>query len=542
MISIRTADAAASGSLAASATPRTKARRSQSISLQTRIALTMTLLAALMLVIGALGLSGAYRANRANRDTYENKLAATIHIGEAELSIARTRLVLGGVTAQGGAARAQEQIKRASEYFRQSDAAWRRFVDGVHEPNEAPLIDAATQRRNALRDAMNAFIDALKDNDQDKATKIGIVQLSPLFNDMNVANDQLKRALYENAKRSYLAAENYFNLFVAGSSALIALGILAAVFSWASLRRAIMKPLADTLAHFEAMASGDLRRDIATSRGDEMGLLLRGLRAMQTQLSHTVMTVRRSCESIGKATREIAAGTLDLSSRTEEQAASLEETAASMTELTATVRQNVDQAQQARMLADEASLAAKHGSATIDQMNSTMLRIDGSSRRIADITQVIEGIAFQTNILALNAAVEAARAGQHGRGFAVVAAEVRALAQHASTASKEIGGLISDSVGAIVDGTALAADATHAMNNVLTAAQRFSTMMTGIVDAAEQQRSGIEQLDAAIGLMDSITQQNAALVEQASAAAQTLDQQSLELGRQVAVFRVMGSD
>jgi methyl-accepting chemotaxis protein-1 (serine sensor receptor) len=517
---------------------RNAARHRRTFSLQARIALTVALLAALMLAIGGFGLQGGYQANRANRDTYQNKLAATMHIGAAELLIARMRLVLGAATANVDDAVTQRQIARATEYLAQSDDAWRRFVGQPHEPGEAPLIDAANQRREALRDTMLAFMDALKKGERAAADRIGTVQLSPLFNDLSTADEALKRTLFTNAQHRYEEAEQYFRTFLIASAALIAIGLLAAVVGWITLRRAIMRPLDDALGHFNAIASGDLARRIETHRADEMGQLLAGLQTMQTQLSKTVTAVRDSCDAIGTATREIAAGTLDLSTRTEEQAASLEETAASMSELTATVKQNADHAQQARGLADDASTAAQGSNAVIGRMTGTMSRIDISSRKIADITGIIDGIAFQTNILALNAAVEAARAGEHGRGFAVVAAEVRALAQHSSSAAKQIGELIADSVSAAADGTALVTEAEQAMQQVLSTVQRFALVMNEIVAAALEQRTGIEQVDTAISLMDSITQQNAALVEQASAAAQALDQQSQDLARQVAVFSV----
>jgi methyl-accepting chemotaxis protein-1 (serine sensor receptor) len=514
------------------------APRRRALSLQARIALTVGLLAGLMLVIGGLGLQGSYHANRANRDTYQNKLAAAMHIGDAELMIARTRMVLGGATSNVDAATAQRLIARATDYFRASDEAWHRFVTQPHESGEAPLIEAADQRREALRSAMLAFIDALKADDRAGAEKIGTVQLSPLFNDMSSADEQLKHTLYMNAQHRYEEAEQYFSRFVAVSGALIAFGVLAAVLSWFTLRRAIMNPLRGALGHFNAIAAGDLSSHIESGRADEMGQLLGGLHTMQAQLAHTVTAVRESCDAIGTATREIAAGTLDLSARTEEQAASLEQTAASMSELTATVKQNAEHAQQARELASDASSAAQDSSAVIGRMTGTMSRIDVSSRKIADITGIIEGIAFQTNILALNAAVEAARAGEHGRGFAVVASEVRALAQHSSAAAKQIGELIADSVSAAADGNGLVNEAEQAMRQVLSRVERFAVMMREIVAAALEQRTGIEQVDSAISLMDSITQQNAALVEQASAAAQALDQQSQQLGRQVAVFSV----
>ena len=527
------ASPAAAGARLAPGSPRRR-----TMSLQARIALTMALLALLMTAIGALGLTGAWRANRANQDTYQNKLTAAVYIGNAELLIGRTRLVLGGAMAQPDGARAQEQISRASEFFRQSDDAWRHFVEEPHESDEAPLIEAAGKRRDAMRDGMQAFIDALKAGDRAGAQKIGTSILSPLFNDMSSANDRLKSTLYANAKRSYENAERYFHLFLAVSAAMIAFGIAAAVFSWVTLRRAIMAPLNEALVHFDAIAAGDLQRTIGRYRADEMGQLLDGLHNMQAQLARTVTAVRDSCRSIGAATGEIAAGTLDLSSRTEEQAASLEQTAASMSELTETVRQNATRAQEAHAIANDASTAASDGSGAIGRVSSTMHRIETSARKIADITGIIEGIAFQTNILALNAAVEAARAGVHGRGFAVVAAEVRSLAQHASSAAKEIGELVADAVSAASDGTMMVAEAEQAIDHILGAAQRFADMMASIAAAADEQRTGIEQVDAAISLMDSITQQNAALVEEASAAAQALDQQSRELDRQVAMFQI----
>uniref|UniRef100_E1THH0 Methyl-accepting chemotaxis sensory transducer n=1 Tax=Burkholderia sp. (strain CCGE1003) TaxID=640512 RepID=E1THH0_BURSG len=519
-----------------------RVKRARAMSLQARLALTIALLAALMCGIGALGLAGAWRANRASRDTYENKLTAAVHIGNAELLIGRTRLVLGGAMAQPEGPRAQEQIAHASDFFQRSDDEWRAFVNQPHEPGEAPLIEAASQRRASMRVAMRAFIDALRAQDRESAQRIGTVQLSPLFNAMSSANDELKRTLYANAKRSYEDAERYFYRFFAASAAMIAFGVAAAGWSWISLRRAIMTPLNDALTHFEAIAAGDLQRDIAHVRNDEMGQLLDGLRDMQARLAQTVSAVRASSQSISAATAEIAAGTLDLSSRTEEQAASLEQTAASMTELTGTVRQNATRAQQAHTIAGEASAAANDGNGAIGRVSDTMARIESSARKIADITGIIEGIAFQTNILALNAAVEAARAGTHGRGFAVVAAEVRSLAQHASTAAKEIGELVSDAVAAAADGTAMVGQAEQSIGNILEAARRFADMMGSIVSSAEEQRAGIEQIDAAITLMDSITQQNAALVEEASAAAQALNEQSRELERQVASFRVTPSD
>jgi methyl-accepting chemotaxis protein-1 (serine sensor receptor) len=281
-----------------------------------------------------------------------------------------------------------------------------------------------------------------------------------------------------------------------------------------------------------------LNRHVEIAKEDEMGTLLRGVEKMQTSLARTVRAVRGSSESIASATAQIASGTMDLSSRTEEQAASLEETAASMSELTATVKQNADSARTASSLADSASLVATRGSEVVERVVGTMGSIDASSRKIADITGIIEGIAFQTNILALNAAVEAARAGEQGRGFAVVASEVRSLAQRSSSAAKEIKYLIAESVRTVTVGTELVADAGKTMQEVLHAVRQVTDIVNEIAAAAEEQRSGIEQVDTAVSQMDSITQQNAALVEQATAAAQALNEQSRNLHGFVDVFKL----
>jgi len=312
----------------------------------------------------------------------------------------------------------------------------------------------------------------------------------------------------------------------------------AAAFAWVSLRRAIARPLEAALGHFDAIAAGDLRREVVVTSRDEMGQLLEGLARMRTSLLTTVRTVRSGSESIASATQQIAAGNTDLSSRTEEQASALQETASSMEELTGTVRQNADNARQASALAANASDIAGKGSAVVTQVVDTMREINGSSSKIADIITIIEGIAFQTNILALNAAVEAARAGEEGRGFAVVAGEVRSLAQRSSAAAKEIKELIDTSVARVRTGTTLVDEAGRTMNEIIGAVQRVTDIMGEIAAASEEQSSGIEQVSRAVTQMDEVTQQNAALVEEAAAAAQSLEDQAARLRQAVAVFQV----
>ncbi|MFM0173799.1 methyl-accepting chemotaxis protein [Paraburkholderia sediminicola] len=290
-----------------------------------------------------------------------------------------------------------------------------------------------------------------------------------------------------------------------------------------------------------SIAQGDLTQVVDVRPQDKTSMMA-AMHEMQNRLQRTIGEIRRSAESIASATQQIAAGNGDLSQRTEQQAASLQETAASMEELTATVKQNADNARQASGLAHNASEIATRGNDVVSRVIGTMGEINDSSRQIADIIGVIEGIAFQTNILALNAAVEAARAGEQGRGFAVVAGEVRSLAQRSGTAAKEIKQLISASVERVHNGSTLVQQAGTTMGEILQAVQRVTDIMGEIAAASEEQSSGISQVGRAVTQMDEVTQQNAALVEQAAAAAASLQDQAGRLRDTVSAFRVNGAE
>ncbi|WP_034351066.1 methyl-accepting chemotaxis protein [Herbaspirillum sp. GW103] len=285
------------------------------------------------------------------------------------------------------------------------------------------------------------------------------------------------------------------------------------------------------------IAGGDLSIQVETKQGDSTSLLF-AIRTMRESLASIVTRVRSGTNNIETAATEIAAGNLDLSNRTEEQAGSLEETASAMEELTSTVKQNAENARQASELAVSASGVAGQGGAVVNQVIETMSQINDSSKKIVDIISVIDGIAFQTNILALNAAVEAARAGEQGRGFAVVATEVRSLAQRSAAAAKEIKVLISDSVEKVETGSQLVAQAGHTIGDVVESVKRVSAVVTEISAASREQSEGITQVNLAITQMDNVTQQNAALVEQAAAAAKSLQGESAELSKIVATFKV----
>ena len=331
------------------------------------------------------------------------------------------------------------------------------------------------------------------------------------------------------------AATSLRNRFI--GFGLLALALLAGVLH-ATMRAKVSRPLAQVRDVARRIADGDLTAQVEGKRRDEIGLLNEAINTIGAGLSTVVGKVREGAEQIAMASQEISAGNLDLCQRTEEQAASLASTASSMDQLTATVRQNADNARQANQLALSASTIAQKGGATVAQVVERMEAISQSSRKISDITGVIDGIAFQTNILALNAAVEAARAGEQGRGFAVVANEVRSLAQRCAAAAKEIKALIEASNGEVDVGSRLVAEAGATMNEVLSSVARVTDIMAEITAASQEQTSGIEHINRSVGEMDETTQQNAALVEEASAAAQAMQDQAAELARAVRLFRL----
>ncbi|PKE29067.1 methyl-accepting chemotaxis protein [Rahnella sp. AA] len=316
------------------------------------------------------------------------------------------------------------------------------------------------------------------------------------------------------------------------------LALVLTFITYLVMRKVIINPLNRLVTRIQKIAEGDLTQHAQGAGRNEIGVLSSNVDQMQSSLASTVLTVREGAVSIYQGSTEIASGNTDLSSRTEQQAAALEETAASMEQLTATVKQNSENAHHASKLAADASNKAQKGGNIVADVVSTMDKISRSSTKIAEITNVINSIAFQTNILALNAAVEAARAGEQGRGFAVVASEVRSLAQRSAQAAKEIEALIEESVDYVGEGSILVGDAGDTMSEIVTAVSHVTDIMGEIASASDEQSRGISQVSQAVSEMDGVTQQNASLVQEASAAAASLEEQAARLTQAVAVFRL----
>jgi methyl-accepting chemotaxis protein len=386
----------------------------------------------------------------------------------------------------------------------------------------------------------------------DKGVDLGTVDMSiglmalqtsdTQFQTMVQELDELVALEQRLARESYEAAGAAYRRTLLILGALVASAVAAAVLSALRMSRTIVRPLHTAIDAANRIAHGDLSLKLRAAGSDESAQLLRAVDAMNDGLRKLVGEVSRGARMVADTSTQIAHGNVDLSQRTEEQASTLEETASSMEELTSSVTQNAMNARQASELARGAADVARKGGSVVGEVVSTMDGISASSRRIAEIIGVIDGIAFQTNILALNAAVEAARAGEQGRGFAVVASEVRSLAQRSASAAKEIKTLIDDSVAKVGSGSELVERAGTTMDEVVASVRQVADIVSEITAASSEQSDGISQVNLAITDMDQTTQQNAALVEQAAAAAEAMQEQAARLSEVVSQFKVLAQD
>jgi len=475
--------------------------------------------------------------NASAKDVSLNSLPAVDALNSSDIYMGRARLVLDRYALDPEASDSPDLRSRARKFLDESDDWYRKYDVIPRESVEDGLAQKVVASRATVRAAIELFGRAIDSRDRPAITRIATQELPAAYNQASEAYQRLRKfQLDDAAAQSQENERSFFKLQIIGVASLC-IGVFAAISGWLSLRRAIVAPLAVALDEFKHISIGDLTRDVPIQKFDEMGQLLTGVKDMKQRLSETVGVVRNSSEAIASTSKEIAAGNIDLSSRTEEQAASLQQTAASMEQLTVTVRQNTEHAKEASGLARDANEITLECNAMVERVVETMGAIESSSVQISEIISLIEGIAFQTNILALNAAVEAARAGERGRGFAVVASEVRALAQKSSTAAKEIKELIEQSSAKVNTGSDLVARAGETMKRVGSAVKRVSDIMSDIASASDEQSLGIEQVNKAISQMDEVTQQNAALVEEAAAAADAMQGQAQQLKDAVGVFR-----
>jgi methyl-accepting chemotaxis protein len=505
-----------------------------------RLGLGFGLVLALMAALAAISLTQLHRVrgqlNHVVRDN-NTQVSAAKAMRETVYRAAIAARNAGLASDPGEMQRQAGQLEVEREKYEAALAVLAASVSGEEQQD---MFDRIKAREAAARPALRKAVDIALTFNTELAIDVLNKEVRPAQEQWLDTLDEFVTLVELENRRNAEAANAAFGaagLWLVGLTVLA--GLLGLLTSWA-IARGITRPVRRAVAYAQAVARGDLTAQVQITSRDEMGQLLAALRDMTGSLSAIVSNVRQGSDSINGAARQIAAGSDDLSQRTEEQASSLEETASSMEQLTTTVRETAENARMADRMAQEASSTALQGGQVVDKVVATMGSIQESSRKIAEITTVIDGIAFQTNILALNAAVEAARAGEQGRGFAVVAAEVRSLAQRAAVAAKEIKALIGDSVQKVQGGGQLAGEAGRIMAEVVAAAGRVSEVIGRISEAAAEQSSGIEQVSKAVTQMDQVTQQNSALVEQATASASAMLQEAEQLTAAVSAFKLDG--
>ncbi|WP_219116298.1 methyl-accepting chemotaxis protein [Janthinobacterium sp. UMAB-56] len=503
---------------------------------------TIVLLLAVLVSVATLNVSRLADANAINTHTYQ-VLAKNSEILESLINMetGQRGYVITGAEAslepyKAGQSAFGAHLATARALTSDNPAQQERLakLDAARQAWQAGALDPVIALRRAVAQG-TAAIEPVLALVKEGRGKQGMDAMRALLGDIGQAETVLLARRSEAA--AALQVQTYWTLLGGGAVTLF----LAAIIAW-WLGHNISAPLRSAIDVARQVAQGDLTVQVDVRSKDETGELMQALKDMTASLLRIVTEVRGGTQAIATVSRQIASGNIDLSARTEQQASSLEETASSMEELTSTVQRNAQNASEANALAASASIVAGKGGSVVAQVVDTMGSINDSSRKIVDIIGVIDGIAFQTNILALNAAVEAARAGEQGRGFAVVATEVRNLAQRSAGAAREIKGLINDSVAQVESGARLVDEAGHTMREIVDSVHKVSGIVGQISSASDEQRAGIEQVNQAIGEMDQVTQQNAALVEEAAAAAESMQEQAARLADAVSVFRTAQVD
>ncbi|MEC5218965.1 methyl-accepting chemotaxis protein [Actimicrobium sp. GrIS 1.19] len=514
------------------------------MTLKAQLSTLIALLFFISVVIGLLGLYGMSQANDGLKTVYEDRTVALEQVSRIDRLLVRNRLALAESLLDANASTIKVNVDLIEANTAEIGKTWTEYVATYLTPEEKTLADKfASDRGTYLKEGLLPAVAALKAGKTDAAAQL-YKQFPTLFKPVREGINALRKLQVDEAKKEYeRSSAHYVSIRSIVFGAILFGGAIAALAGFFLIRKLYRQlggepEYASQIVKY--IAAGDLTVNVNTRHDDKESLLF-SMKEMQQNLSKTIGAIRQSTDTIATASAEIASGNMDLSSRTEQQASSLEETASSMEELTSTVKQNAENAHQANSLAKTASEVASKGGAVMVEVVGTMNSIDESARKIVDIISVIDGIAFQTNILALNAAVEAARAGEQGRGFAVVASEVRNLAQRSAGAAKEIKALIGDSVEKVAIGSKLVAQAGVTMAEVVDSVKRVTDIISDIAAAGMEQTAGIEQINIAITEMDNVTQQNAALVEQAAAAAESLQDQAGSLVQFVSVFKTDGA-
>ncbi|MGK5012824.1 methyl-accepting chemotaxis protein [Janthinobacterium sp. MDB2-8] len=503
----------------------------------TRLGIGFAVVLGLLVAVLLVGLYSMGQLSARTHDIVADKNVKMAAANTMSDNVRNITLAITSVVVAPTEALVQAELAKIGESRKKYGAAKETLQKKISTDKETALmaeLDAALKSGAPLN---NKVIELRNAGQTEEAIAFLTQQAAPSLKRVLGALDSLVAYEGEQAAQAATEAET---LSTSARASMITLGsvavLLGAFVAWI-ITRSITRPINAAVSVAETVASGDLSSHIIVNSSDETGRLLGALKAMNDSLLGVVAQVRHGTDAIATASSEIAAGNLDLSSRTEEQASSLEETASSMEELTSTVKQNADNARQANQLAKSASEVAVRGGSIVAQVVDTMGTINASSKKIVDIIGVIDGIAFQTNILALNAAVEAARAGEQGRGFAVVATEVRNLAHRSASAAKEIKELIAASVANVDTGSRLVNEAGQTMGDIVDSIVRVTDIMGEITSATHEQTIGIEQINMAIAQMDEVTQQNAALVEAAAAASQSMQEQAGELAHVVGFFK-----